>query len=294
MFYVYVFVEEHPSAFGKLVGVLGGEVAAGGVACTLLLNLGVAHEIVLEATGHILALGDDAHAGWSVFEYLGQQDGVVGTAQDDAVDVGVERHQLVDALLDEIVGTGTVGLVVLYERNPEGTSHTRDVDVGPELANLHVVAVALHGTLGGEQTHMAVACEMADGLYRGAYHAEHASRGVPLGQVVLLYGAQSLGRGGVAAQDNQLATHAEELEHRLAGEVVDHIKRARTVRRASIVAQEHIVILGQQLAYAMQDGESSVARIEDADRAWSHGQPFAHFRHSLTKVVMSSPKALLA
>mgnify|MGYP004424382993 CR=1 FL=1 len=46
MFYVYVFVEEHPSAFGKLVGVLGGEIAAGGVARTFLLNLGVAHEIV--------------------------------------------------------------------------------------------------------------------------------------------------------------------------------------------------------------------------------------------------------
>ena len=57
---------------------------------------------------------------------------------------------------------------------------------------------------------MAAVGDVAELLYRGAYDAKHSLAGVYLGQVDLLDGAQGLGRGGVAGEDDERAAHVEE------------------------------------------------------------------------------------
>ena len=122
--------------------------------------------------------------------------------------------------------------------------------------------------------HADVAClgERADDLGGGTNNAQDPTVGVELGQIVLLDGTKGFGRGGVAAQNDQLAAHGEEFLDGLARELIDDIERAWTVGGPCIVAQVQIVVLGKQLAYAVQDGQSAIATVENAD-----GNPFHYF-----------------
>ena len=117
-------MEEDLGLLPELVGVLGGEITDGGTFRTLLLHLRVTLQIGMKAVGDIFALGDDTYALWKVFQNLRHEQGIVGAAKDEGVDLGVEAHNLVDILLDEVVGTWGVGLVVLHEGYPERTGHT--------------------------------------------------------------------------------------------------------------------------------------------------------------------------
>ena len=68
-----------------------------------------------------------------------------------------------------------------------------------------------------------------------------------------------------------MAPHLEKPLHRLTGKLVDDIKRTWAVGSTGIVAQIQIIVFGEQLANAMQNGESAIAAIEDADGAWLSG-----------------------
>ena len=268
-------VQEHPGRIAELVGVLGGEVVDAAVSRTLALHLGMAYEIVAQARGHILALSHYAHPGVHIFHNLGHEQGVMGASEYDGIDVGIERHELVDALLYEIVGARAVGLVVLHERHPEGAGHARHADVREELVYLEVVAVALDGALGGQDAHVARLGERANDLGRGPDDAQHAPVGVYARQVVLLYCAQRLGRCRVASQYDEVAPELKQPYHGLARELVDDVERARPVWRARIVAKVKIVVARQQLAYSVQYGKPAVTRVEYAYGAGG-GIQFVH------------------
>jgi len=253
------FVEEDLGALFEFLFALGGEVLARAALRERLLNLRMAHEVVAQAVGHIFALRHDAHARGHMLHDAAHEQGVVGAAEDDGVDVGVEAHELVDALLDEVVGSGRVGLVGFDDGSPQRTGYAGELDVGEQFFDFELVAAALHGAFGGQQSDVSRRGDAADDLGRGSDDAEHASAGIDGRNVALLNGAQGFGRRGVAAEDDEAATHGEQLEHGLAGELIDHLERARAVGRTSIIAQVHVVVLGQQLPDAMQDGQSAVA-----------------------------------
>ena len=61
-------------------------------------------------------------------------------------------------------------------------------------------------------------------------------RGVDVGKVVLLDAAECLGGGGVAGEDDEMATHLEEAVDRLERELVDNLEGACPVRSAGVVA----------------------------------------------------------
>ena len=107
--------------------------------------------------------------------------------------------------------------------------------------------------------------EAADDFGGGADDAQYTALRVDLGQIYLLDGAQCLGRGGVAAEDHEMAAHLEEAQHGLARELIDHVEGTWSIGCTGIVAQIKIIVFGKQLADAMQDGESAVAAVEDAD-----------------------------
>ena len=258
-------MQEQLGLLAKFVGALGGKVVDGAAFGAALFHVGMTLEIVPCALGNILALGYDTDAAGDVLLNLWQQEGVVGAAQDDGVYLGVETQQLVNVLLDEIVGTGRAGLVVFNQWHPKGAGHPRDADVGMQFLNLQTVTVAPDGAFCGKDAHMAAAGERADDLGGGADDPQHAALGVKGRQVVLLNGAQSLGRSGVAAQDDQMAPHLEEAHDGLAREFVDDLEGTCAVGCTGIVAQIEVVVFGQQLADAMQDGESAVTTVENAD-----------------------------
>ena len=124
VFYLDGFVQEELGLVAENVGVFGGQVVGGSALRALGLQLGMAGKVVLEGAGHVLALRHDAHGGGHVLEDFGHEQGVVGAAEDDGIDVGVLAHELVDALLDEVVGSGRVGFVGLYDGCPKGTGHS--------------------------------------------------------------------------------------------------------------------------------------------------------------------------
>lgn len=109
------------------------------------------------------------------------------TAQNDGVYLWIEAHQLVDALLDEVVGTRRVCLVILYQRYPERTGDTADLYVGVELVNLQVIRLTLDGSLGGKDADVAVVGQGTDDLCRRTNDAQDSTVGVELGQIILLY-----------------------------------------------------------------------------------------------------------
>ena len=178
----------------------------------------------------------------------------MGAAQDDGIDERVGLHQLVDVFLHEVVGPRPLRLALLHQRHPEGAWLPGDADVRVQFLYLQAIAVALDGALGGQYAHVAGGGQLADDFGRGPDDAQHAAVYIPAGQVVLLYGAQRLGRGSVASQHHQVAAAAEEVLHGLARELVDHAKRAWPIGGTGIVAQIQIVVLGQLLAYGVEDG----------------------------------------
>ena len=265
-------VEENLRLLAELLWILCGEIMYLAVLRTALFELRMAQEILLQAAGHILTLRDDTDARRQMLQNLRQQQGIMGAAEDDGIDLRILTQNLIDALLDEIVGAGGVGFIVFHQRHPERTGHARDLNIGMQLMDLEVIALALDGALGGKDAYMARLCQTADNFCRGPDNAQHTARGVDLRQIVLLNAAQGFRRGGVAAQDDEMATHLEELQDGLARKLIDHVEGTRSVRGTGIVAQIKIIVLGKLLADGMQDGQSAVAAVEDAYRARITGE----------------------
>ena len=264
---LHVVAHEEAGGLVEALRVFGGEVAASGAAGAEGVHLGVAAEIVLKAAGYVFALGNDGDALGHGLAYLGQEEGEVGAAEYHEVYLRVVLEEPADGLADEVVGAGAVVFEVFHQRHPHGAGLAGDGDVGEEFADFEVVGLGGDGAGGGEDADVARAGEPAGDLGGGTDDAKHAAAGVEAGQVVLLYGAQGLGRGGVTAQDNQLASHLKQSLYGLTCELIDHLERTGTIGRTGVVAQIEIVIVGQQLAYAVEDGESSVSAVEDADGA---------------------------
>ena len=172
--------------FFELFRILGGEVVCLTIFVAPLLDLRMAHEVVFETLCHVFALWDDADTCRQVFQDLRHEQRIMGAAEDDGIDLGVETHDLVDALLDEVVGTGGVGLVVFHEGHPEGTGDACDLQVGMEFVDLQIVTFTLDGALGGEYAHMTAFRQAADNFCRGADNAQHTALRVDLRQIHLL------------------------------------------------------------------------------------------------------------
>ena len=143
--------------------------------------------------------------------------------------------------------------------------------------------MALNGAFCGQNANVSAVGDGVDTLCRGTNDAQYAAIGIEMEQVALLNGSQSFCRCGVATQDNEMATLFEELEHGLPGELINHFEGTRTIGCTGVIAQIEIVVLGELLAYFVQDGESAIARIEDADgprRIWKHGHGLFFFPFS--------------
>ena len=85
---------------------------------------------------------------------------------------------------------------------------------------------------------------------------------------MLLDGSQRLGRCGIASLDDEMAPHFAKLDYGVPGKFVHPIERTRSIRRAGVVTQIHIIVFGQQLTDAMKNGQSAITGVEHPDGAW--------------------------
>ena len=82
------FVDEDAGQGGEVVGVLGGEVLASAALTAMALDFGMTSQVVSQALGDNGTLLDDVHALWHVLIDFMNQQGVMGAAQDDRVNLG--------------------------------------------------------------------------------------------------------------------------------------------------------------------------------------------------------------
>ena len=119
----------------------------------------MSEEVVLQAVGHVTALGNDADALGHELLNFGHEQRVVGASEDDGIDERVFCQQLIDALLYEVVGSGRCGFSSLNDGSPERACDTADSDVGKEFLNFELITLALDGSFGGKQSYVTAACE---------------------------------------------------------------------------------------------------------------------------------------
>ena len=98
-----VLTQERAGAVLELVGVFSSQVSGCAALRATTLHVGMMLEIALQTFGHKLTLRNDAHTWRHILQYLGHEQRIVGTTQDNSVDFRVEPHELVDALLHKIV-----------------------------------------------------------------------------------------------------------------------------------------------------------------------------------------------
>lgn len=106
------FVDEDAGQGGEVVGVLGGKILAGATAAAMALDFRVALQVVGQTVGDNGSLLDDVQPLWLVMVDFVDKQGVVGTSQNDRVDIGALVHELVNVFLDKIVCAVAAALAV--------------------------------------------------------------------------------------------------------------------------------------------------------------------------------------
>lgn len=86
-----------------------------------------------------------------------------------------------------------------------------------------------------------------------------------MGQVDLLNGTQSFGRGCIASQNDKVSTHGEKLVDSLKRKPIYDVERPGAIGRASIVTQIDIVVVWKPLTDGAENGQSAIAGIKKSD-----------------------------
>ena len=115
-------------------------------------------EVVGKRVGYVGALRHYAHSVWNVLHNRTHEQRIVGATEDDGVDERILAHQLVDALLHEVVGAGRVCFAGFYYRCPKRAGNARNLNIGEEFLNLYLVRIALDCAFCGEYAHMTCLC----------------------------------------------------------------------------------------------------------------------------------------
>ena len=119
----------------------------------------MSEEVVLQAVGHVTALGNDADALGHELLNFGHEQRVVGASEDDGIDERILGEELAYAFLNEVVGSGRRGFSSLNDGSPERACNSADSDVGKEFLYFELITLALDGSFGGKQSYVTAACE---------------------------------------------------------------------------------------------------------------------------------------
>ncbi len=240
-------------------------------------------EIVLEAVGHHLGLGENAGGRRQMAAEQGLDEGEMCAAEDGAV--GRRPFRLgegrLDARHDErlevgfggalLDGPGQLRAHLLHDRDARAAlADLLGIDVGGDRARR-----AEHGDAVGQELLRILRRgdgpgRLGCGLDGGGDDAHHVvALGAPAGarQPGRLQAAGGHGRRRVAAEDDELAALREQRLDAGAGEIDDLLRRAVAVGDVGVVAQVDEREVRKALGQRGQHRETAKPRIEDANHA---------------------------
>ena len=106
--------KENGSRFRKFVRAFRGQETARAALRTQRFYFRMALQVILQAIGHVLPLGDDTHITRSVFQNLVQQQGIMRTPQNNGIYRRVFPEQVADALFHKISAPGEIVFVIFH------------------------------------------------------------------------------------------------------------------------------------------------------------------------------------
>ncbi len=213
------------------------------------VQVGMALQVMGEAPGNHLPLGNEPDPGGDKAADFVHQQGVMGACQYDGVNCRRLFHEQSNVFLDEIISPRSVVFIVFHQRNPHGTGLLVDLDIRKELFNLDGIGTRLDRAAGGQDPYPAAPGKVSDDFGGRTDHPQHPVVRVDPGQVRLLNGPKGFCRSGIAGQYHQGAAHLEEPFHALQRIAVDRVKGTAAVGSPGIIAEVNEVMAGQQPGY---------------------------------------------
>jgi hypothetical protein len=205
----------------------------------------------------------------------GDEEGVVGAAEEEGVDVALQ-HRLEVLFEDEFEG-GVIEPALLDEGDEEGGGAGVDLEVGTAEGEVVLVGVALDGAFGADD---ADALAVGRGEGGGDAGFEDAEDGDAEGGAE---GVEGVGGGGVAGDDDGFDALVDQELGVFEGEAADGFGGLGAVGDAGGVAEVDDGFVGEELAEGADDGEAADAGVEDAEGGVGGGWG----RHVIRVVVCS-------
>jgi hypothetical protein len=187
----------------------------------------------------------------------GDEEGVVGAAEEEGVDVALQ-HRLEVFFEDEFEG-GVIEPALLDEGDEEGSGAGVDLEVGSAEGEVVLVGVAFDGAFGADD---ADALAVGGGEGGGDAGFEDAEDGDAEGGAE---GVESVGGGGVAGDDDGFDALVDQELGVFEGEAADGFRGLGAVGDAGGVAEVDDGFVGEELAECADDGEAADAGVEDAE-----------------------------
>ena len=150
-------------------------------------------QVIFQTLSYIHSLWHNPHTIGKVFYNAVHQQWIMCTSQDNRIYVSIFTHQLVNALLDEIISTRTISLIGFYDSRPKRTSNTANLDFRPEFGNLQVIALTFDSTFRSQQTDMVTLGDIAYNLSSRTDNTQHTAAWIQLRDISLLDRTKRLG-----------------------------------------------------------------------------------------------------
>ena len=155
MAYLDIVIQEDAGTLLEAVGILCREETCHTALRAAGVHIGMPTEIVGKALYYKVALRYDADAVRNGLSQRRHQQGIVGAAKDDGVDIRVFVEELHDSFPHKIVGTIAAGLSGFYYCCPQRTCLSADFDIGEELGHLKLITHRANGAFGSDIANMA-------------------------------------------------------------------------------------------------------------------------------------------
>ena len=130
---------EHRCHSGKARCVFGCKIAACGATGYSAVDFGMTQQVIGKRCSYDFSLVHNAHFFRDITSYFSDKQGIVGATQNKGVDVGTERHEVLEVAAHEPIGAVAVGFAVFDKRNPHWTRLAVDVQLRMQFADLDVV-----------------------------------------------------------------------------------------------------------------------------------------------------------
>lgn len=118
MLHLHTFMQEDLSRLLEFFLTFSSQIQAGTFLGNHILHVLMPLQVIFQTLSYIHSLWHNPHTIGKVFHNAVHQQWIMCTSQDNRIYVSIFTHQLVNALLDEIISTRTISLIGFYDSRP--------------------------------------------------------------------------------------------------------------------------------------------------------------------------------